>query len=96
MAHLTILARITAKKGFESEVAAAVQQLAIPTRMERGCVVYDIFQDPTNSSRILIYERWESHKHWRAHVETQHLQDFKNGILSSHAEMTVEKLTSAS
>jgi quinol monooxygenase YgiN len=64
--------------------------------MERGCLAYDIFQDPANAHRNLIFERWEDHDHWRAHVETQHLQDFKNDVLGHQAEMNVEVLTSAS
>lgn len=95
MADLTIIAWITANRGREDEVAAALQRLAIPTRMERGCLAYDIFQDPANAQRNLIYERWESHMDWRAHVETQHLQNFKNDVLSHKAEMSVEKLTPA-
>ncbi|MFT6423659.1 MAG: quinol monooxygenase YgiN [Celeribacter sp.] len=96
MTQLVILARISAKSGREAVVGEALQDLAIPTRMEHGCLRYDIYQNPKNSGVFLIHELWESHALWRVHVATEHLQNFKDTILSSQAEMTVEKLISSS
>ncbi|MDY6855699.1 MAG: putative quinol monooxygenase [Thermodesulfobacteriota bacterium] len=77
MAKLTIVANITAKTDKIDLLKAELEKLIDITRAEEGCLQYDFHQDNENPAHFLFYENWESYKLWQAHMNNQHLKDYK-------------------
>ena len=71
---LTIVAKIIAKPGNETQVEAALRRLIEPTLAEEGCLQYDLHRCLEDPLTFLFYENWQSKAAWQAHMETAHLQ----------------------
>lgn len=74
--ELTVLARIRAKKGKETEVLRAVTALLGPTKAEDGCINYDLHCSKDDPTLFFLYETWKSRKALDEHLATPYLQDF--------------------
>lgn len=74
MAHLTIVASITANADKIDQVKSSLFSLIEPTRAEAGCVQYDLHQDNDNPAHFLFFENWESRDLWQAHMGSDHIQ----------------------
>lgn len=70
---LTIVANIHAKAGQEQRVFNALEKLVEPTRMESGCIQYDLHRDNDDPAHFLFYETWENRDLWQAHKHTAHI-----------------------
>ncbi|WP_153914284.1 putative quinol monooxygenase [Shewanella sp. TC10] len=73
MSQLTIVANIIAKADKIELVKAELIKLIDPTRVERGCINYDLHQDNDNPAHFMFYENWQSRELWRAHMENSHI-----------------------
>jgi quinol monooxygenase YgiN len=49
-------------------IAAARAALLVPTRSERGCLQYDLWQDAADPTRFAMVEAWESEEALAAHL----------------------------
>jgi quinol monooxygenase YgiN len=47
--------------------------LIAPTRKEKGCLSYELFQDTTNPGIFTFIEHWQSREHLDIHLKTPHL-----------------------
>ncbi len=65
---LTIVARITPVAGKEDELETAMKDLVRGTRVEPGCMQYDLHRTTENPCVFVFYENWESEAHWHAHM----------------------------
>ncbi|MCM8527187.1 MAG: antibiotic biosynthesis monooxygenase [Lentisphaeraceae bacterium] len=74
MSHLTVVATVTAKAGFEDEVGSILGKLVEPTLKEEGCINYDLHRSIENSAVYVFHENWESKAHLDAHLETAHIK----------------------
>jgi quinol monooxygenase YgiN len=74
--ELTVLARIRAKKGKETEVLRVISALLKPTRKEDGCINYDLHCSKDDSTLFFLYETWKSREALDEHLNTPYLQDF--------------------
>lgn len=70
---LVILAQITAVKGKEDLVRAALNKLIEPTRKEEGCIQYDLHLDNENPAFFVFYEIWETRDLWQKHMVAPHI-----------------------
>ena len=74
---LTVLARLQAKPGKESELRQALLGLINPTRLEPGCVRYDLHESNEKPGLFFFYEIWKSSQALAQHFETHHLRDMQ-------------------
>ncbi len=74
---LTVIAEIQARPGKEEELREVLLGLVGPTRLEEGCVQYDLHEDHAAPGKFLFYENWRSGEHLDRHLETPHLRAFK-------------------
>jgi len=74
---LTIVARIQAKAGQEGMAEAELHKLIEPSRRDRGCLEYVMHASLETPGLFLFYENWETKADWEAHMETEHLQEWK-------------------
>ena len=91
--NLTIVAKIEAKESKASFVKAELQKLIEATRLERGCLQYDLHQDNSDPNQFLFFENWDTRENWLAHMESEHIQNYMKateGFIESFAlnEMT--------
>lgn len=76
MPTLTIIANIKAKPDQVTLVKTELFKLIEVTRVENGCINYDLHQDNENPAHFLFFENWESRELWQAHMNSQHLKDY--------------------
>ncbi|OGW72171.1 MAG: hypothetical protein A2Y02_03595 [Omnitrophica bacterium GWA2_52_12] len=91
---LTVIARITARKGKEKKVKEALEALIPPTRREKGCVDYELHRAWDNPAAFLFYENWHSKPHLDKHLRQPHLSEFDRaakGLLVCPVEITLWK-----
>lgn len=69
-----LIAKWTAKEGEESNVRAALEQLAGPTRAEPGCLMWEPHVDPDNPRVFLVYEQYVDQAALDEHVESEHFK----------------------
>jgi len=86
---LTIVAKLTASDGHAEAVKTALTALIAPTRVEAGCIQYDLHQDTTNPHVFLFFEIWETRDLWQDHLASAHItaHKAKNGSLIESAEI---------
>ena len=73
---LTIVARVTAKEGKEDFVKGELLKLIDPTRMEEGCINYDLHQDNENPNVFVFHENWESRALLQRHMNSDHIAKY--------------------
>jgi quinol monooxygenase YgiN len=44
-----------------------------PTRKEKGCISYELYQDTTNPGKFTFIENWQSKEHLDIHLKSPHL-----------------------
>jgi len=91
MKKISVLARVRARKGMESEVRRACLALVEPSRAEKSCINYDLHQSADDSSLFMFYENWESREDLERHLETAHALEFDettDGMLTEEEEIS--------
>lgn len=76
MKNLTIIANVVAKADAIELVKSELLKLIIPTRMEEGCMQYDLHQDDLNPEHFVFYEKWASRELLQHHLATAHIANY--------------------
>jgi quinol monooxygenase YgiN len=71
---LTVVARLRAKPGQETELRYQLQRLVIPTRAEAGCITYELNESRSEPGHFLFYEVWKSDADLEEHFQTSHMK----------------------
>ncbi|HYY57771.1 MAG TPA: antibiotic biosynthesis monooxygenase [Pyrinomonadaceae bacterium] len=58
--QLSVVARVKAVKGMEEKVRRECLALVELSRLERGCINYDLHQSADDPSLFMFYENWMS------------------------------------
>lgn len=74
--RIGIVASFKAKEGQESALLKACLEVAVETRAEDGCLMYELHLDAKDPSTIVLFERWASDAFLKKHLETPHAQKF--------------------
>ena len=69
-----VVAHLRAKAGKEQELKALLLSLLKPTRMEKGCREYRLYQSKQEVSDMTFVEEWDSDEALDAHLQTPHVQ----------------------
>lgn len=72
MSQVSVVAIMTAVPGFEAALADELMSLVPPTRLEAGCLRYDLLVHPGHPETLVFLEDWESLAAHMAHKETPH------------------------
>jgi quinol monooxygenase YgiN len=68
-----------AKEGEADNVAAAVRNLAAPSKAEPGVLLYQAHRDPENPQVFFFYEQYADKAAYEAHVESDHFKQYGFG-----------------
>jgi quinol monooxygenase YgiN len=74
MAVLTVIARIKAKPGMETQIQQDLQSILTPTRSEAGCITFDLLTDINDPTVFMLYENWESQAALDQHFEQPYVK----------------------
>ena len=73
---VTVLAKCKAKPGMEEDVKKEIMALVAPTRLESGCINYDLHQSSDDKTLFILYENWISKKDLDEHLAMPYLKAF--------------------
>ena len=91
MKKISVTARVRARKGSEAKVRRACLALVAPSRLEQGCINYDLHQAADDPCLFMFYENWESREDLERHLETAHallFDEATDGMLAEPEEIT--------
>lgn len=91
MKDLIVVATITAKEGNEVLVREALERVVPPSRVEAGCLRYDLNIDLGNHASFVMLEAWRDQDALDAHEATPHFLDLVKAI-GGKADIQIVKL----
>lgn len=83
-----VVATIEVVEGKRDEYLREIWKVVPKVRKEKGCIEYlpviDFpagfsAQDPVREDRVTILERWENIEALKAHMETPHMKEYREG-----------------
>ncbi len=78
--ELAVVAGVfTARPGKEAELGAVLAQYVIVSRGHAGCRNIDLVAALAVPGRYLVYEKWESPEHQRAHMASEAMSELAGG-----------------
>ncbi len=95
--RITVLALVKAKEGMEETVRQELLSLVNPTRLEPGCISYDVHQATDEKSQFMFYENWESMEDLKKHSKSPHLMAYRQkvgSLLAKPIEVTLFEMIS--
>ena len=77
---MTITKRVTfiAKEGCEEKMRELLTAMVVPSKMEDGCIFYDIFEYENNSRKFMAVESWRDNNALDGHKSTSHYAVYKS------------------
>ena len=72
---IRVVAHFKPKPGKLEEARALLLGFTQPTRAEKGCVFYDLHDNPADPEDLTFIEEWESEEDLDAHSKSTHIQD---------------------
>ena len=79
MDEVRVIARALARTGKEEQLRNTLVGMLTPTRAERGCRFYRLYES-SNSGLFCFYEEWESQDALDRHTETPHYKQLAQNI----------------
>jgi quinol monooxygenase YgiN len=79
--------------GREKELESALRALLQPTRLEPGCLVYELHGDPEHPGKFMFYERFKSQAALDEHVNSPHFKQFSAYRTANEDPVAVANVT---
>lgn len=73
---IIVTATITAKPGKRDELISKSQDLIKATRLEPGCISYNLYASTENEDALVMIEQWENKEVLDTHMQTDHFKAF--------------------
>ncbi len=70
---IDVVAHIQAGSGNEQLVREVLESYVAPTRLEEGCLRYDLFVDLNDPTRFTFIEEWTSSEALQKHSQSEHI-----------------------
>lgn len=70
--ELFVIARFHAREGQEADVAAALRDVASPSREERGCLAIDAYRSTRDPRLFYVHSRWVDEAAFETHAGLPH------------------------
>lgn len=85
---VVLMPELVARPGLGPELRERLDLLARLSREEAGCLEYTLLEDPTDPSRLSLYERWADAGALADHDATSYVREF----LASFDQLLAEPL----
>lgn len=89
---IMVTAKITAKSGEKSNIIAKAQDLIKFSRLDSGCISYNLYASTDDENFLLMFEQWENLEDLQSHMQTDHFKAFgeaTNDILAGKMDITI-------
>jgi len=73
---IKVVAHIKAKPETIDSTRELLKSLILPTRIEQGCITYELYQNEADPTDFTFIEEWTSDEDLDAHSESDHLKNF--------------------
>ena len=83
---IMVTAKITAKPGEKDKIILKSQNLIKSTRLELGCISYNLYASTEDDDTLLMFEQWENHDVLKLHMVTKHFKSFNESIKDNIAK----------
>jgi quinol monooxygenase YgiN len=83
---IMVTATITAKPGQRDAVIEKSKDLIESTRLEPGCISYQLYASTEDKDVLLMLEQWENPEVLESHMQTEHFKAFGVAIKDILAE----------
>ncbi|MFT7684441.1 MAG: quinol monooxygenase YgiN [Moritella dasanensis] len=90
---LTLVANIEAQADKIEFVKAELLKLIAPTRLEAGCIQYDLHQDNSNPAQFTFIENWASKALLEQHINSPHLAMYVQATEGAVVSFTLNEIT---
>lgn len=74
--QVTNIAFIRARAGRSDDLGRRLLGLVAPSRLEPGCINYDVHRSGDDADLWCVYENWRSAEDLAAHFDMPHMQTF--------------------
>ena len=88
-----VVAHIEALPGHEETVLKVLQSYLAPTRAEKGCLRYDLFQDSSDPKKFTFIEEWETLEDLKVHSQSPHISAGRTALEGKKNPNWVQILT---
>ncbi|MFX0574965.1 putative quinol monooxygenase [Nocardia nepalensis] len=93
---LHVVAEFRANPGREDRLRTALEAMIEPSLAEPGCLVYQPYTDPNDSTRMVLIEEWTGPEALDEHFTTPHFFHVRDVLAQILAEpMVVKRLVAA-
>jgi quinol monooxygenase YgiN len=79
MGEIRVIARALARAGKEEQLRSTLAGMLVPTRAERGCRLYELYES-NNNGLFYFYEEWESQDALDRHAKTPHYEQLTKNV----------------
>ena len=77
---IIIAGHATINPNVEAQALDAIRAMVAASETEVGCISYQIYIHPENSTQFFIFEEWESQAALDAHFQTEHMKVFSQQL----------------
>lgn len=87
--------KIQARPEKRKELLQTAQALKTATKMEKGCIAYNVYQDPEDENAIVFVGEWKSKKDLRLHMSSDGFGAFVGAsrILARNPEIALNTIS---
>lgn len=95
---VSVILKMRALPEKRRELKQTLQALMEPTRNEKGCLGYDVFEDIENKNSFCLVERWASRKDLDDHQRTERFAVLMGtrSLLEREPEIIVNEISHSS
>ncbi len=90
--EIVVVAMVKAKPKYIAEVKQACLDIIAPTRLEAGCLSYDLHIDLEQSDSFVFYETWATAEDLVAHNEMPHFKAFLQALEGKFEDIKIQKM----
>jgi quinol monooxygenase YgiN len=90
--RVSVVARITARRGMEEQLREETEALVKPTRSEAGCLNYDLHQSIEEPWLLFFYENWRSRQDLDEHLKKPHIIEWLEKTENLREGLEIERL----
>lgn len=88
---IKITAKHTVKENCADELIKVLKELVAKSRLEEGCISYNLYKDIDNENTYTIIEEWQDIKSLHNHFQTAHFKTLTEKVKPYIKECTINK-----
>lgn len=73
---ILVTAKITSKSGDRNNIISKSKDLIESSRLESGCISYDLYESIEDVDVLMMLEQWENREALETHLKTEHFKAF--------------------